>query len=404
MTKKTAAGSSTLMNTYSRMPIAFDKGEGVWLIDDSGEKYFDAISGIAVTGLGHAHPDITKVIQAQAGLLLHTSNLYHIKAQKALADALTKITGLDQAFFCNSGAEANESAIKLARLHGHKKQIQSPQIVVMENAFHGRTLATLTATGNRKVQAGFEPLVKGFIRVPFNDIDALRQLAENNNQIVAVLFEPIQGEGGVRGATPEYLSAVRDLCTEQDWLMMLDEVQSGNGRTGKFFAYQHTNCVPDVVITAKGLGNGIPIGAIIANAKAGQLFQPGHHGSTFGGNPFACTVALQTIKTLYDNHLIERAAELGERLLSQFQAHLSGADYIEDIRGYGLMIGIEMAEPCRELTLLAKANKLLINVTAERVVRLLPPLVMTDEQADKLATDIIKLIKVYAGDDRHQPR
>lgn len=402
--KSTQSPADSVMNTYSQLPIAFDHGEGSWLIDDRGERYLDAISGIAVVGLGHAHPKITKVIQDQAGKLLHTSNLYHIKAQQALAAELTGLTGLSGAFFCNSGAEANEAAIKLARLHGHKKGIDHPHIIVMDNAFHGRTLATLSATGSRKVQAGFEPLVSGFIRAPFNDIQAIEQLAKTNKKIAAILIEPIQGEGGVRLAHPEYLQALRDICDTNDWLLMLDEVQTGNGRTGKYFAYQHTHIKPDVVTTAKGLGNGIPIGAVIANEKANTLFTPGLHGSTFGGNPFACAVALQVIKTLFDEKLIERAAQLGERILIGLIDKLEGADYVKDIRGKGLMIGIELSQPCAELVALAKARKLLINVTRESVIRLLPPLTLTDDEADHLTNEVCKLIKTYMGDDRSRPR
>lgn len=402
--KPTQAPENSVMNTYSRLPIAFNRGEGAWLIDESGERYLDAISGIAVVGLGHSHPKITQVIQEQAAKLLHTSNLYHIKAQQALAAELAGLTGLSTAFFCNSGAEANEAAIKLARLHGRKKGIEHPHIIVMENAFHGRTLATLTASGNRKVQAGFEPLVSGFIRAPFNDIEAIKQLAEQNTKISAVLLEPVQGEGGVYPAPPEYLQALRELCDTHDLLLMLDEVQSGNGRTGKYFAYQHAHIKPDVVITAKGLGNGIPIGAIIANEKASALFKPGHHGSTFGGNPFACTVALEVIKTLFDEKLIERAAKLGTRIMNGLKDKLDGTEYVVDIRGQGLMIGIELTQPCAELVALAKARKLLINVTQDSVIRLLPPLTLTDDEADLLTSEICKLIKTYMGDDRSRPR
>jgi acetylornithine aminotransferase len=398
------ASEDSIMNTYSRLPIAFNRGEGAWLIDDHGERYLDAISGIAVVGLGHSHPKITKTIQDQAETLLHTSNLYHINAQQSLARELTGITGLEAAFFCNSGAEANEAAIKLARLHGHNNGIEQPHIIVMENAFHGRTLATLSASGNRKVQAGFEPLVSGFLRAPFNDIKAIERLVTQNTKIAAILVESVQGEGGVRPAHPEYLEALRRICDEQNWLLMLDEVQSGNGRTGKYFSYQHTQIKPDVVVTAKGLGNGIPIGAIIANQKANALFKPGHHGSTFGGNPFACTVALQVVKTLFDDHLIERASHLGERILNTLIDQLEGADYVQDIRGQGLMIGVELTQPCGELVALAKARKLLINVTQGSVIRLLPPLTLTDDEADMLASEVSKLIKTYMGDDRSRPR
>ncbi|MEJ2668924.1 MAG: aspartate aminotransferase family protein [Gammaproteobacteria bacterium] len=396
--------ADSVMNTYARLPVAFERGQGAWLYDSNEEQYLDAISGIGVVGLGHAHPAVTRTIQEQAGKLLHTSNLYHITAQSTLAQELTSITGMSKAFFCNSGAEANEAAIKLARLYGNERHIDQPQILVMERAFHGRTLATLSASGNRKIQAGFEPLVRGFVRAPLNDIDALFHVAKNNKNIVAILFETIQGEGGVHLADTAYLEAVRTLCDEQNWLMMLDEVQSGNGRTGKYFAYQHSRIQPDVVVTAKGLGNGIPIGVMLTNDKTSTLFKPGHHGSTFGGNPFACTVAQTVVKTLFNDRLIERAATLGERMLSGLQAKLEGADYIVDIRGKGLMIGIEMTEPCTELTTLGHAQKILINVTNGTTVRLLPPLILSDDEADHIVNVVCKLLKTYAGDDRRVPR
>ncbi|MCP5206130.1 MAG: aspartate aminotransferase family protein [Hahellaceae bacterium] len=393
-----------LMNTYGRQALSFDRGEGAWLYDTNGNKYFDTVSGIAVCGLGHSHPAVTKAISDQAGKLIHCSNLYTIPLQNTLAEQLCKVSGLKKAFFCNSGAEANEAAIKLARLYGHKKGKTSPAIIVMENSFHGRTLATLSATGNRKVQAGFEPLLKGFVRAPFNSLQALETIAKSNPDIVAILMEPVQGEGGVTPVNPEYFAKVRELCTKNDWLLMLDEVQTGNGRTGAYFAYQRLGVEPDVVTTAKGLGNGFPIGACLAGSKAEDVFTPGSHGSTFGGNPLACAAALSVIDTIEAERLASRANVLGTRLLEAFKEQFAGAKYIRDIRGLGLMIGIEMTDPCPELVALAKTQGLLINVTSDRVIRLLPPLIISDEEADHLVTSVSQLIKIYAGDDRKKPR
>ncbi len=393
-----------LMQTYGRQPLAFDRGDGVWLYDEAGNRYFDAISGIGVNGLGHNHPAVTDAIQRQAARLLHCSNLYEIPLQTQLARELCAIAGMDNAFFCNSGAEANEAAIKLARLYGHRRGIRTPTIIVLDNAFHGRTLATLTATGNRKVQAGFEPLVSGFVRAPFNDLDALQHIARNNPDIVAILMEPVQGEGGLAVASDEYLRGARALCDAQGWLMMLDEVQTGNGRTGHFFCYQGAGILPDVVTTAKGLGNGLPIGACLARGEAAGVFTPGSHGSTFGGNPLVCAGALAVVRTLRDEHLPERARVLGDRLRETFETYFRGSGYVRDIRGKGLMIGIELDEPCPELVPLAKTQQLLINVTRESVIRLLPPLIMTDDEADWLATTLIRLIKLYKADERVLPR
>lgn len=403
------ATDGPLLNTYSRLPVAFVRGAGSWLYDAAGNAYLDALSGIAVCGLGHCHPAVTKVMQEQAATLVHTSNIYHIAAQERLARELTRISGLSHAFFSNSGAEANEAAIKLARLFGHHKGIDDPKIIVMERAFHGRTLATLSASGSRKIQAGFEPLVGGFVRAPFNDLEALQQIASNSPDVVSVWVETVQGEGGVRVADAEYLRQLQQLCRQQDWLLMLDEVQSGNGRTGKYFAYQHdvlgSDVIsPDIVTTAKGLGNGLPIAACLVNQRVAALLKPGQHGSTFGGNPFACAVAHQVVKTLHEDGLIQRAAALGEQLLSEFKARLLGADYIRDVRGKGLMIGIEMVEPCQAFVSLALAKRLLINVTQDTTIRLLPPLIFTDNEAEQLVTDLCKLIKVYHGDERSRPR
>lgn len=396
--------SSSLMATYNRADTAFEMGQGAWLFDTNGNKYLDLLSGIAVCGLGHNHPAVTHAIRDQAGRLLHTSNLYEIPLQTELANRLTAISGMDKVFFCNSGAEANEAAIKLARLHGHNQGINTPNIIVVDSAFHGRTMATLTATGNRKAQAGFEPLVSGFIRAPYDDVEAIKSIASSTQNVVAIFVEPIQGEGGVHVPAANYLNELRSICDDNNWLLMLDEVQTGNGRTGKYFAYQHNGILPDVVTTAKGLGNGVPIGACLAHGKAADVFQPGTHGSTFGGNPLVCAAALATVDTLIHDKLIERAETLGKRIVDGLVASFEGANYITDIRGKGLMIGIELNEPCSELVMLAKAKGLLINVTAGSVIRLLPPLTLTDEEADLAVDAISKLIKVYAGDDRQGQR
>jgi acetylornithine/N-succinyldiaminopimelate aminotransferase len=396
--------SSSLMATYNRADTAFEMGQGAWLFDTNGNKYLDLLSGIAVCGLGHNHPAVTHAIRDQAGRLLHTSNLYEIPLQTELANRLTSVSGMDKVFFCNSGAEANEAAIKLARLHGHNQDINTPNIIVVDSAFHGRTMATLTATGNRKAQAGFEPLVSGFIRAPYDDVEAIKSIASSTPDVVAIFVEPIQGEGGVHVPAENYLNELRSICDDNNWLLMLDEVQTGNGRTGKYFAYQHNGILPDVVTTAKGLGNGVPIGACLAQGKAADVLQPGTHGSTFGGNPLVCAAALATVDTLIHDRLIERAETLGKRIIDGFEASLEGANYITDIRGKGLMIGIELNEPCSELVMLAKAKGLLINVTADSVIRLLPPLTLTDDEADLAVDAISKLIKVYAGDDRQGQR
>jgi acetylornithine/N-succinyldiaminopimelate aminotransferase len=388
--------TDSLMSTYNRLPVTFDHGAGAWLWDNHGRKYLDALSGVAVCGLGHAHPAVTEAICTQAGRLVHTSNHYGIAKQEELADELIRLSGMGKVFFCNSGAEANEAAIKLARLYGHQKDIQIPTIVVAENSFHGRTLATLTATGNRRIQAGFEPLVQGFVRVAFNDLDALRTVAKNNHNIVAVLIEPIQGEGGVNLPNENYLDGVRALCDEHGWLMMLDEIQTGMCRTGKWFAFQHSTIKPDVMTLAKGLGNGVPIGACLARGAAAEVFKPGSHATTFGGNPLACSAALAVLHTLEQEHLAERAAVLGERMLNGFARALAGHQQARDIRGKGLMIGIELDRPCAELVGQALSQGLLINVTAERVVRLLPPLILTDSEADQIIEGVSALIHAFA--------
>lgn len=387
--------SDSIMATYKRLPVIFEKGEGAWLWDNHGKRYLDALSGVAVCGLGHAHPAVTQALCEQAGTLLHTSNLYGIAHQKTLGDGLTAAAGMDRVFFANSGAEANEAAIKLARLHGHRRGIERPGIVVMENSFHGRTMATLTATGNRKVQAGFEPLVKGFVRVPYGDLEALETVAENTGDIVAVLVEPIQGEGGVNIPPAGYLSGIRRICDEHGWLMMLDEIQTGMGRTGRLFAHQHEGLVPDVMTLAKALGNGMPIGACLARGAAAEVFGPGSHGSTFGGNPLACRAGLAVLETLQGEDLPARAAQLGDHLLDSFRERLGDHPGILEIRGQGLMLGIELNRPCGELVGRALDAGLLINVTADNVIRLLPPLILDQEQAELLLEGLCPLIESF---------
>lgn len=384
-----------IMNTYARLPVAFDRGEGAWLWDKNGKKYLDALAGIAVCGLGHAHPAIAEAICDQARRLLHTSNIYEIPLQTQLAAELTALSGMENAFFANSGAEANEAAIKIARLHGHQRGIDRPVIVVMEQAFHGRTLATLTATGNRKVQAGFEPLVSGFVRVPFGDLKALETVAGNTPDVVSVLLEPVQGEGGVRIPDADFLSGVREICNRNEWLMMLDEIQSGIGRTGQMFAFQHAGITPDVLTLAKGLGNGFPVAACLARGGAARVFQPGNHGSTFGGNPLACRVALTVLQVLQKDNLPVRADEVGRRMRTGFQDNLGSTKGIKKIRSHGLMIGIELERPCKELVTMALDEGLLINVTADRVVRLLPPLIITNDEADLIVAGVSKVVRDF---------
>lgn len=389
-----------LLNTYGRLPIIFDHGQGPWLYDTDGHRYFDTFCGIGVSGLGHAHPAVTDAICKQSAKLLHCSNLFHTEVQHKFATTLCEMSGMDGVFLANSGAEANEAAIKLARLYGHNRGIESPVIVVMERSFHGRTLATLSATGNRKVQAGFEPLVSGFSRVAFNDIQALETIAGMNQSVVAVMLEPVQGEGGVNIADHQWMRDVRSLCDRQGWLMILDEVQTGNGRSGHLFAYQGFGVKPDIVTTAKGLGNGFPIGACLAHGDAATTFKPGHHGSTFGGNALACAAALAVLETLRNDRLFERARQLGRRMLETLHREFDDADYISDIRGLGLIIGIELTSSCPELVPLAKTQGLLLNVTAECTIRLLPPLTLTDDEADYMIERVVRVIKLYTGDDR----
>lgn len=389
--------TESLMSTYKRLPVTFAHGAGARLWDDSGNEFLDALSGIAVCNLGHAHPALTDAICDQAGRLLHTSNVYGIRLQEQLGDVLTRLAGMDRAFFANSGAEANEAAIKLARLHGHRQGIKAPAIVVMQNAFHGRTLATLTASGSRKVQAGFEPLVQGFIRTPYGDIEALKAIAANRSDIVAVMLEPIQGEGGVQLPPNGYLAAVRELCDDSGWLMIADEIQTGMARTGRMFACMHEDTLPDVMTLAKALGNGVPIGACLARGAAAELFAPGNHGSTFGGNPLACAAALAVCRVIEQEQLAARAATLGQRLLDGLRTALDGETGVVEIRGRGMMIGIELDRPCAELVSLALDSGVLINVTADTVVRLLPPLVMETDQAEHLIATLSRLIKDFTN-------
>ncbi|MBN1006503.1 aspartate aminotransferase family protein [Amphritea pacifica] len=389
-----------VMNTYSRLSVAFDHGQGCWLFDTDGNKYLDALSGIAVCGLGHAHPAVTTAISEQASQLIHTSNLYTITNQERLAERLTQISGMDNVFFGNSGAEANEAAIKIARKFGHTKGIEKPTIIVMEGSFHGRTMATLSATGNRSAQAGFEPLVGGFVRAPYNDVDAVKNIISNNADVVAILVEPIQGEGGIIIPAENYLNQLRDICDAHDMLLMLDEVQTGNGRTGTYFSYQQNGILPDVVTTAKGLGNGVPIGACLASGKAATVFGPGNHGSTYGGNPLCCAAALAVVNTITEEKLDQRAAELGNKIADGFRAQIGGAAYVKEIRNKGLMLAIELTEAGTELAVLSKVKGVLLNVTGGgKVVRMLPPLIMSDTEAELLVNTVSRIIKVYMADE-----
>lgn len=386
-----------LMNTYARQPISFVRGEGVWLWDTDGHQYLDALAGVAVNGLGHAHPKLVQAISEQAGRLIHVSNIYQIAEQTALADKLAAISGMDKVFFCNSGCEANEASIKLARLYAHNKGIANPEIIVMDKSFHGRTMATLSATGNRKVQAGFEPLVSGFVRVPYDDIEAVKQVASRKNNVVAVLVEPVQGEGGVNipkdGAA--YLEALRQICDANDWLLMLDEVQTGIGRTGTWFAFQHSNIQPDVMSLAKGLGSGVPIGACLASGKAAEVFTYGKHGSTFGGNPLACAAGLATLRIIEEENLRENAEKMGDFIRTSVTEIFKNTPAVKVVRNAGLMVGIELDRACGDLVNMALEEKLLINVTAEKVVRLLPSLIINQAEATELVERLAKIIKAF---------
>jgi acetylornithine aminotransferase len=386
-----------LMNTYMRQPVTFVKGEGVWLWDDKGEKYLDALAGVAVNGLGHAHPKLVQAISEQAANLIHVSNNYHIAEQEALADKLCEISGMDKVFFCNSGCEANEASIKLARLYGYGKGIQNPTIIVMNQSFHGRTMATLSATGNLKIQAGFQPLVSGFVHVPYDDLAAVKQVLASNSSVVAILVEPVQGEGGINipKDASAYLEALRQLCDEHDCLLMLDEVQTGIARTGTWFAFQHTAIKPDVMSLAKGLGSGVPIGACVARGKAAEVFTYGKHGSTFGGNPLACAAGLATLKAIDEEGLRENAEKIGALINQAFTAEFENTKGVMAIRNAGLMIGLELDRPCADLVKMALAEHMLINVTADNVVRLLPPLVMNEAEARELVQRLSVVIKAF---------
>ena len=386
---------SHVMQTYKRLPVTLERGAGSWVWDTQGKRYLDALCGIAVCGLGHSHPRLVNAINEQVGKLIHTSNLYEIESQELLADKLAAVSGMDTVFFCNSGCEANEAAIKIARLYGHGKNIETPAIIVMEKAFHGRTIATLSATGSRKVQAGFEPLVPGFVRVPFDDLAAVRKVAENNRNVVAVLVELIQGEGGINVCHPEYLRGLREICDSNGWLLMLDEVQSGTGRTGKWFAFQHSGVRPDVMTLAKGLASGVPIGACLAAGPAAHIFKPGNHGSTFGGNPLACTAAIATIDIIESENLMANASAMGDFIRDATRDRLGGTPGLRDIRGVGLMIGIDLEYPCDELVKRALEAGLLINVTNDNVIRLLPPLNISREEAQQLVDLLVPLIRDF---------
>ena len=388
---------SHLMNTYARQPVSFVKGEGVWLYDAEGNRYLDALAGVAVNGLGHAHPKLVKALTEQVAKLIHVSNIYHINEQERLADKLCEVSGMDKVFFCNSGCEANEAAIKLARLYGHNKGIENPEIIVMEQSFHGRTLATLSATGNYKVQAGFEPLVGGFIRVPYDDVEAVKHVAEHHPNIVAILVEPVQGEGGINipKEAGAYLEALRQLCDIHGWLLMLDEVQTGIARTGTWFAFQHTSIKPDVMTLAKGLGSGVPVGACVASGQAADVFTYGKHGSTFGGNPLATAAGLATLNIIEEEGIRENAEKIGNLIREGFAAEFKDTAGVVTVRNAGMMIGIELDRPCAELVKMALAEKLLINVTADKVVRLLPPLVMNEAEAGELVKRLSAVIKVF---------
>lgn len=383
------------MKTYAPLPVTFSHGEGVWLWDDKGNKYLDALCGIAVTGLGHAHPGVSAAICEQASRLLHTSNLFEIGLQKQLADKLTALSGMDNVFFSNSGAEANEAAIKIARLYGHKKGIKQPGIIVTEDSFHGRTLATLSATGNRKVQAGFEPLVSGFSRAPYNDVDAIRNIAKHDKNIVAIMVEPIQGESGINIPDQDYLTTLRKICDEYNWLLILDEIQTGMGRSGKWFAFQHHNITPDIMTLAKSLGNGVPIGACLAKGTAAETFQPGNHGSTFGGNPLACRSALAVIDAIEKNNLVQRANELGNRIVSGLREKLAGNRTVKEVRGVGLLVAVELNAPCKPLAQAGLDAGIVINVAHENRIRLLPPLILSDNEADMIVEKVSQLVNEF---------
>ena len=390
--------SPHVMNTYGRLPIAMSHGKGCRVWDTEGREYLDALGGIAVNTLGHAHPELVSALQDQVAKLIHCSNYYHVPGQEQLASALARLSGLTNAFFCNSGLEANEAALKIARKYGHQKGIDRAEVVVFENAFHGRSIATLSATGNPKVHAGFEPLVEGFIRVPRNDMEALRRATEGNPNVVAVLLEPIQGEGGIRPMHVEFLQQLRRYCDEQGWLLMLDEIQCGLGRTGKWFAFQWADIHPDVMSLAKGLGSGVPIGAVVAGPKAAEVLQPGNHGTTFGGNPLAMRAGVETLRIMEEQHLLDNAAEVGEHLKHALEKGFEGVPGVIEVRGHGLMLGIELAKPCSELLQRGAENGLLFSVTANSVIRLVPPLILTKAEADEIVAILVPLVKQFLAE------
>lgn len=386
-----------LMKTYSPQPVAFARGEGSWLWDTQGKRYLDALAGIAVNGLGHGHPVLTKAIAGQAAKLIHTSNLFRVVEQERLAEKVCALAGMDNAFFCNSGSEANECAIKIARLHGHQRGIENPSIVVMEKAWHGRTLATLSATGSRKAQAGFEPLMGGFLRVPYNDLGAVERLSEQPS-IVAILMEVLQGEGGIHVADAQYVRSLREICDRRHWLLMIDEVQSGIGRTGKWFAYQWADIVPDVVSLAKGLGSGVPIGACLARGVAANVFKPGNHGTTFGGGPLVSVAGLTTLEIIEKDGLLANAARQGEAIMQGFAREFAGVAGVKEIRGKGLMIGIELDRPCGDVVRRALEAGIVINVTADKVLRLLPPLIFSDSESKELVARLAPVVKAFLAE------
>lgn len=391
--------TSHLMRTYAPLDLRFERGEGSRLYDDSGKPYLDALCGIAVCGLGYNHPKVTAAISDQAAKLMHTSNLFQIPLQQALADKLCAISQMDRVFISNSGAEANEAAIKLVRLYGHSKGIDAPQMIVTNGSFHGRTMATLSATGNRKVQAGFEPMVSGFVRAPYNDVEALQQIAANNRNVVAIMVEPVQGEGGINIPANDYLNQLRALCDANDWLLILDEIQTGMARSGRWFAHQHNGIQPDIMTLAKGLGNGYPVGACLARGKAAELFAPGNHGSTFGGNPMACRVALSVIESIEEQNLVTRSAALGDYLFNGFKQALADSEGIKEIRHLGLLIGIELERPAAGILPITQELGLVVNVTAGSVIRLLPPLILSDAEADELIEKLTQAIRLFNQQD-----
>jgi acetylornithine/N-succinyldiaminopimelate aminotransferase len=386
-----------LMQTYSPQPVAFARGEGAWLWDTEGRKYLDALAGIAVNGLGHGHPVLTRAIAEQAARLIHTSNLFRVAEQERLAERLCALSGMDNAFFTNSGSESNECAIKLARLHAHQRGIENASIIVMEKAWHGRTLATLSATGSRKAQAGFEPLMGGFVRVPYNDFEAIERVSANAS-IVAVLMEVLQGEGGIHVADLEYVRRLRSICDQRQWLLMIDEVQSGIGRTGKWFAHQWAGITPDVMSLAKGLGSGVPVGACLARGAAAKVFKPGNHGTTFGGGPLVCVAALATLEVIEKDGLLEHAARMGEVIQVGLKRELAGVAGVKEVRGMGLMIGVELDRPCGAMIKRALDAGLVINVTADKVIRLLPPLIIDESEARQVVSILAPLVKGFVSE------